>query len=120
MAKPVNLAGRRGAHINAKGQPPLKIGKMKLPGSVGIGVLATSHVSVRGFNVTGAGFDAILVALSSHVTVSGNVLTHNGEPGRLWRDRGGHSTAGVTHNLVAHNVLSDNGTLKSVGGGPES
>ena len=29
----------------------------------------------------------------------------------------GHSTAGVTDNLVARNVLTDNGTLKSSGGG---
>ena len=29
----------------------------------------------------------------------------------------GHSTAGVTDNLVAHNLLTDNGTLKSSGGG---
>jgi nitrous oxidase accessory protein NosD len=165
VTKPLTLAGQPGAHIDAKGQPPLKIGKIKLPGSIGIGVLATSNVQVRGFNVTGAGFDAILVALSSHVSVSSNVLMHNGDVGvdlngtswsRVSRnisehnagggylvadDVGptghnvvafnvasdnpggcgvivaGHSTAGVTDNLVEHNLLSYNGTLKSVGGG---
>lgn len=165
VTKPLTLAGQRGAHIDATGQPPLKIGKTKLPGSIGIGILATSNVQVRGFNVTGAGFDAILVALSSHVQVSSNVLTHNGDvgvdlngsssslvtrnvsehntgggylvaddigptrhnvvswnvasdnPGGCGVIVAGHTTAGVTSNVIAHNLLSYNGTLKSSGGG---
>ena len=69
VTKPLNLSGR-GATIDAKGQKPLKIGTETLPGSIGIGVLGTSGVQVSGFRVTGAGFDAILVAASSHVSVS--------------------------------------------------
>jgi hypothetical protein len=165
VSKPLNLIGRQGAVINASGQPPLAVGTMKLPGSIGIGVLATSNVRVSGFKVVDAGFDAILVALSSHVSVSRNVLLHNGDvgvdfngsswsqatgntsedntgggflvaddvgpnshnvvswnvasdnPGGCGVILAGHSTAGVTDNLVAHNLLTDNGTLKSAGGG---
>jgi parallel beta-helix repeat protein len=165
VGKPLTLTARRGALINATGLPPLKIGSQTLPGSIGIGVLGTSQVRVQGFAVTGAGFDAILVGLSSHVTVTGNDLYGNGDVGvdlngsswsqATWnvavhnqgggflvaddlgpnshnliahnlaaRNPGGcgviiagHSTAGVTHNTVAGNVLSGNGTLKSTGGG---
>lgn len=165
VSKPLNLVGRPGAVINAKGQPPLTIGTTKLPGSIGIGVLGTSHVRVTGFKVVNAGFDAILVALSSHVLVSRNVLEHNGDvgvdlngsswstayrnvsehntgggyliaddigpnshnvvsynvashnPGGCGVIVAGHSTAGVTDNLISHNLLTDNGTLKSSGGG---
>ena len=165
VTKPLNLIGKPGAVINAKGQKPLTIGTTKLAGSIGIGVLETSHVRVSGFKVVDAGFDAILVGLSSHVTVSGNVLLHNGDvgvdlngsswslathnisefntgggyliaddvgpnnhntvswntashnPGGCGVIVAGHSTFGVTHNLIAHNLLTDNGTLKSSGGG---
>jgi hypothetical protein len=122
-------------------------------------------VRVSGFKVRNAGFDAILVALSSGVSVSHNLLKHNGDvgvdlngsswsqatgnvsedntgggflvaddvgpnshnvvagnvasdnPGGCGVILAGHSTAGVTDNLVAHNLLTDNGTLKSSGGG---
>lgn len=165
VTKPLTLVGQPGAVIDAHGQKPLKIGKTKLPGSIGIGVLATSNVRVSGFKVRNAGFDAILVALSSKVSVSHNVLLHNGDvgvdlngsswsqaTGNLSEDNAGggflvaddvgpnshnlvawnvashnpggcgvilagHSTAGVTHNVVEHNVLTYNGTLKSSGGG---
>jgi parallel beta-helix repeat protein len=165
VTKPLTLVGAPGAEINAKGQPPLKIGSTKLPGSIGIGVLGTRDVQVRGFFVTGAGFDGILVALSSHVTVSGNRLKRNGDvgvdlngsswstatrnvsehnhgggflvaddigpnshntvsfniashnPGGCGVIIAGHSTAGVSHNAVYGNLLSDNGTLASSGGG---
>ena len=138
---------------------------MKLPGSIGIGVLGTRNVRVSGFKVGNAGFDAILVALSWRVSVSHNLLKHNGDVGvdlngsswsratgtcrkttpaaaswspttsgrsshnlvawnvasGNWGGCGvilaGHTTAGVTDNLVAHNVLTYNGTLKSTGGG---
>jgi parallel beta-helix repeat protein len=161
----LNLVGRRGAVIDAAGQTPLKIGSTTLPGSIGIGVLETSNVRVSGFTVKDAGFDAILVGLSSHVTVSGNVLLHNGDvgvdlngsswsraignvskynagggylvaddvgpashnvvawnvashnPGGCGVIVAGHSTSGVTDTLVAHNLLTYNGTLKSSGGG---
>ena len=165
VSKPLNLIGRAGAVINAKGQPPLTVGKMKLMGSIGIGVLATSDVRVSGFKVEDAGFDAILVGLSSHVSVTRNVLTGNGDvgvdingssysqasyntsednmgggflvaddvgpnshntvswnvatdnPGGCGVIVAGHSTSGVTDNLVADNLLTYNGTLKSTGGG---
>ncbi|HEY6494592.1 MAG TPA: right-handed parallel beta-helix repeat-containing protein [Trebonia sp.] len=165
VSKPLNLVGKPGAIINAKGQPPLTVGPMKLPGSVGIGVLATSNVRVSGFQVVNAGFDAILVARSSHVSVSHNVLLHNGDvgvdingsswssatgntakyntgggflvaddvgpnghnvvswnvasnnPGGCGVILAGHTTAGVSNNLVANNTLTYNGTLKSSGGG---
>jgi parallel beta-helix repeat protein len=165
VSKPLNLIGRKGAVIDAKGQTPLTIGTMKLPGSIGIGVLATSNVRVSGFQVTGAGFDAILVGLSSHVSVSRNVLLYNGDvgvdingsswsqvtgntsehntgggflvaddigpsshnvvswnvasdnPGGCGVIIAGHSTHGVTGTLVADNLLTYNGTLKSSGGG---
>jgi hypothetical protein len=164
VTKSLNLYGR-GATIDAKGQTPLKVGTLTLPGSIGIGVLGTSGVRVSGFRVTGAGFDAILVGASSHVSVSRNYLWGNGDVGvdingssytqvtgnystrnegggflvaddigpnshnvvgwnTATRNPGGcgvivagHSTAGVTHNLVIDNWLSYNGTLKSSGGG---
>jgi parallel beta-helix repeat protein len=165
VSKPLKLIGRPGTLINAKGQPPLTIGKTKLPGSLGIGVIGTSDVRVSGFKVENAGFDGIGVGLSSHVVVSGNVLLDNGDVGvdlngSSWSEAihnvsednagggyliaddlgpnshnvvswnvasdnpggcgviiAGHSTAGVTDNLVADNWLSDNGTLKAAGGG---
>lgn len=164
VTKSLSLYGRS-ATIDAKGQKPLKIGTVTLPGSIGIGVLGTSGVRVSGFRVTGAGFDAILVGASSHVSVSRNYLWGNGDvgvdingssytsatrnysahnegggflvaddigpnshnvvgwniatrnPGGCGVIVAGHSTDGVTHNLVIGNWLSYNGTLKSSGGG---
>src|ERR1700679_2962620 len=78
IAKPLNLLGRPGAVIDAHGQKPLKVGTTTLPGSIGVGVLATSHVTVRGLTVQNAGYDAILIALSSDVTASHDRLTGNG------------------------------------------
>jgi nitrous oxidase accessory protein NosD len=166
VSKPLTLMGKSGAVINAKGLPPLTVGTMKLPGSIGIGVLSTKNVRVSGFEVVDAGFDAILVGLSSHVVVTANVLEHNGDvgvdingsslsqathnvsenntgggylitddigpsshnvvsynvashnPGGCGVIVAGHSTFGVTDNLVADNVLTDNGTLKSAPEGP--
>jgi nitrous oxidase accessory protein NosD len=165
VTKPLHLYGVPGAVINPKGLPALTIGTTKLPGSIGIGILGTSGGRVSGFKVIDAGFDAILVAASSHVSVSHNVLLHNGDVGvdingSSWssatrnysahnagggflvaddiganshnivgwnvatRNPGGcgviiagHSTDGVTDNLVIGNWLSYNGTLKSSGGG---
>ncbi|MFY9865964.1 MAG: right-handed parallel beta-helix repeat-containing protein [Trebonia sp.] len=172
VTKPLNLVGRH-ARIDAKGQPPLKVAGMTLPGSDGIAVLQTSNVSVSGFTVTGAGFDAILVGASSNVSVSRNTLVNNGTFVNLqqggsgvgvdinsssWSSAtgnvavnnqgggfeiaddigpashdtvawnyetrsydgcgvfvAGHSAAGVTDNLVAHNSVSWNGTAKGTG-----
>ena len=47
--------------------------------------------------------------------VAWNVASDN--PGGCGVILAGHSTAGVTDNLVAHNVLTHNGTFKSTGGG---
>ena len=127
VAKPLNLAGRPGATINATGQPPLKVGPGTLPGSVGIAVLGTSHVRVSGFTVGHAGFDAILIARSSHVWASGNELLHNGDVGvdingsswswavgNVAKDNmgGGFLVADDvgpnSHNVIAWNVATDN------------
>jgi Right handed beta helix region len=98
-----------------------------LPGSIGIGVVSTSDVRVRGFKVEGAGFDAILVAKSSHVSVTDNLLVHNGDVGvnlngTSWSQAtdnisefntgGGFLVADdlgrASHNVVSHNVATDN------------
>ena len=160
ISKPLNLIGREGAVIDAAGQARLNVGGV-LPGSIGIGVLATSDVRVSGFKVEDAGFDAILVARSTDVSVSDNVLVHNGNvgvdingssfsqavrniaednagggflvaddlgrsshngvshnvasrnPGGCGVILAGHGTAGVTDTLVADNLLTYNGTMKS-------
>lgn len=100
VAKSLNLLGQPGAVINAKNQKPITIGPVTLPGSIGIGVLETSRVRVVGFKVVHAGFDAILVGLSSHVLVTGNVLEHNGDVGV---DLNGSSWSQATHNISEHN-----------------
>jgi parallel beta-helix repeat protein len=126
IRKPLTLIGRPGAVINAAGQPRLNVGGV-LPGSIGIGVVATSDVRISGFKVENAGFDAILVAASSHVSVSGNVLVHNGDVGvnlngstlsQVTRNTAEYNTGGgflvaddngrTSHNLVAYNVASHN------------
>ena len=153
IRKPLTLIGER-AVINAKGQK----GILPKVGGSGIVVLRTQHVAISGFRVTGAGSDAILVALSRHVSVTGNVLKHNGDvgvdfngtslsiashnvsmfnkgggflvaddvgptrgdtvswnvashnPGGCGVIIAGHSKFGVRGNVVAHNLLTDNGT----------
>jgi Right handed beta helix region len=111
ISKPLNLIGRGGAVIDAAGQPRLNVGG-ELPGSIGIGVVGTSKVMVSGFKVEDAGFDAILVAASSHVSVSHNVLVHNGDVGV---NLSGASSSVVTHNTSEYNagggflVADDNG-----------
>jgi parallel beta-helix repeat protein len=97
VTKPLTLTGER-AVIDAKGQKPVL---PKLPGASGIVVLKTHHVTVRGFRVTGAKFDAILVALSSRVRVAHNVLVHNGDVGV---DLNGSSRSTVTRNVSDHNT----------------
>jgi len=100
VSKSLNLYGRGGATIDARGQKALKVGTVTLPGSVGIGVLGTRDVRVSGFRVMGAGFDAILVGASSHVSVSHNYLWDNGDVGV---DINGSSYSQATSNYSAHN-----------------
>ena len=164
VRKPLHLVGQAGAVIDAAGQPRLNVGG-KLPGSIGIGVVGTHDVRVSGFKVEYAGFDGILVASSSYVTVADNVLVHNGyvgvdlngsclshvtnnlseynadggfliadDLGRTSRNDvsynvashnaggggvivAGHGEAGITDNLIAHNLLTDNGTARNNSGG---
>jgi nitrous oxidase accessory protein NosD len=173
ISKSLHLYGTHGAVINAVGQTPLTVGTHTLPGSDGIIVLKTSDVKVSGFKVTGASYDAILVAASSHVWVTRNITINNGSysaksggsgvgvdlNSSTWsaatrnivinNDGGGleiaddlgpaghnvvawnyetrsydgcgvivagHSTAGVTDNLIAHNSTSDNATAPNTGG----
>jgi parallel beta-helix repeat protein len=126
IRKPLNLFGREGAVIDAAGQARINVGG-ELPGSIGIGVVGTSDVRVSGFKVEDAGFDAILVARSSHVSVSDNLLVHNGDVGvnlngSSWSQATGNisedNTGGgflvaddlgrTSHNVVSHNVATDN------------
>jgi hypothetical protein len=126
ISKPLNLIGRAGAVIDAKGQARLNVGGL-LPGSIGIGVVGTSHVQVSGLVVEDAGFDAILVASSSHISVSGNVLMHNGDVGvnfngvswsQATRNTSEYNTNGgflvaddnglTSHNTISYNVASHN------------
>jgi Right handed beta helix region len=162
ITKSLALIGRPGAVINAKGQKPVH--GLPVPGGSGVVVLATRHVLVRGFVIIDAKFDAVLVAKSTNVQVSENILEHNGDVGvdfngtshsiathnisrfntgggflvadDVGRSTGdavtwnvasrnpggcgvivaGHSTAGVTKNFVAHNLLTFNGTNKKMPG----
>ncbi len=164
ISKPLNLIGREGAVIDAAGQARLNVGGV-LPGSIGIGVVGTHDVRVAGFKVEDAGFDGILVWSSSYVSVTSNVVVHNGtlgvnlngsslshvtnnlseynagggflvadDLGRTSHNEvsrnvashnpggggvivAGHSTKGVIDNLVSHNVLTDNGWMRSDSGG---
>jgi parallel beta-helix repeat protein len=100
ISKPLNLIGRKGAVIDAAGQARLNVGGV-LPGSIGIGVLAASDVRVSGFTVEDAGFDAILVARSTDVSVSDNVLVHNGNVGV---DINGSSFSQALHNIAEDNA----------------
>ncbi len=100
VRKPLHLVGRAGAVIDAAGQPRLNVGGA-LPGSIGIGVVGTHDVRVSGFKVEFAGFDGILVASSSYVTVTNNVLVHNGYVGV---DLNGSCLSHVTNNLSEYNT----------------
>ena len=101
VTKPLILAARNGAVIDAAGQPTLTVAGMKLPGGIGIGVIKTNHVWVSGFKVENAPFDAILVGQSSHVSVSRNVLMHNGYMGV---DINGSSWSAATRNISEYNT----------------
>jgi hypothetical protein len=97
VKKPLRLIGEH-ATINARGQKPVL---PKLPAGSGIIVLGTRHVTVRGFKVVHAGFDAILVALSKHIRVTHNRLEHNGDVGV---DFNGTSFSVAEHNVAKHNT----------------
>lgn len=134
VLKPVRLEGRD-ALIDAAGQEPVIPG---LPGGSGIVVLHTHKVIVTGFVIVGVGFNGTSYSQAYH-----NVSEFNGGGGFLVADDlgvnhdnvvtwnfatrnpggcgvivAGHSTAGVYGNVVAHNLLTYNGTLpKSPGAG---
>ena len=97
IAKPLRLVGEH-ATINARGQKPVL---PKLPAGSGIVVLGTRHVTVRGFKVVHAGFDAILVARSKHIRVTHNRLEHNGDVGV---DFNGTWWSVAQHNVSKHNT----------------
>jgi parallel beta-helix repeat protein len=96
ITKPLTLIGEH-AVINAAGQQPVL---KKLPGGSGIVVLGTRRVTIGGFRVTRAAFDAILVARSRHVLVTGNTLVHNGDVGV---DFNGTSLSVASHNRSEFN-----------------
>ena len=103
VTRPMSLIGRD-AIINAAGQKPII---RKLPGGSGIVVLKTRDVQIMGFRINQAGFDAILVALSTHVLVSHNVLKHNGDVGV---DFNGTSFSRASHN-VAYTIFGFAGSI---------
>jgi hypothetical protein len=88
-------------------------------GDVGVDINGSSwsqaYRNVSEYNTGGGYLIADDIGPNSHNTVSYNVATHN--PGGCGVIVAGHSTAGVTHNLIAYNLLTYNGTLKSSGGG---
>ena len=85
-------------------------------GDVGVDVNGSSWSQVTRniseHNMGGGFLVADDVGPNSHNMIAGNVASHN--PGGCGVIIAGHSTAGVTDNLVAANWLSYNGTLKSV------
>jgi parallel beta-helix repeat protein len=99
ISKPLSLEGRPGAVINAKGQEP--VAGLRVPGGSGVVVLRTRHVLVSGFRVVNARFDAILVARSTRIRVSSNVLLHNGDVGV---DLNGSSFSVADHNTARYNA----------------
>jgi hypothetical protein len=86
---------------------------------VGVDVNGSSYTRVTHNYSTrneGGGFlVADDIGPSSHNEVGWNTATRN--PGGCGVIIAGHSTAGVRSSLVIDNWLSDNGTLKSSGGG---
>ena len=98
VTKSLALIGRHGATINARGQKPIS---KKLPGGSGIVVFGARNVEVSGFTVENAGFDAILVARSTRILVSHNLLQHNGDVGV---DFNGTSDSLATRNVSQFNT----------------
>ena len=99
ISKPLSLEGLQGAVIDAKGQKPVP--GLRVPGASGVVVLRTRHVLVAGFTVVNARFDAILVARSTRIRVSSNVLMHNGDVGV---DFNGSSFSVADHNTARYNA----------------
>jgi hypothetical protein len=88
-------------------------------GDVGVDVNGSSYTEVlRNYSTRNEGGGFLVaddIGPSSHNEVGWNTATRN--PGGCGVIIAGHSTAGVRDNLVIDNSLSDNGTLKSSGGG---
>ena len=76
-----------------------------------------SHVTnnLSEYNADGGFLIADDLGRTSHNDVSYNVASHN--PGGGGVILAGHCTAGITNNLVAHNLLTDNGTVRNNSGG---
>jgi Right handed beta helix region len=88
-------------------------------GDVGVDINGSSWSqatrNVSEYNAGGGYLVADDVGPNSHNVVSWNVASYN--PGGCGVIVAGHSTDGVTDNLIEHNLLTYNGTLKSSGGG---
>jgi parallel beta-helix repeat protein len=98
IRKPLSLVGRAGAVIDARGQKPVP--GLRVPAGSGVVVLAAVHVVVRGLEVVHAPYDGILVAKSTRVRVTGNVLLRNGHVGVDFN--------GTSFSLADHNTAKDN------------
>jgi Right handed beta helix region len=130
--------------IGVLGTSGVKVSGFRVTGAGFDAILvgASSHVSVSSNYLWGNGDVGVDVNGSSYTRVTSNYSTHNEGGGFLVADDigpnshnvigwntatrnpggcgvilGGHSTAGLTDNLVIGNWLSYNGTLKSSGGG---
>ena len=76
-----------------------------------------SHVTsnLSEYNADGGFLIADDLGRTSHNDVSYNVASHN--PGGGGVIVAGHCKAGITDNLIAHNLLTDNGTARNNSGG---
>lgn len=103
----------RSSHVRASGNEPLH------NGDVGVDINGSSWSEAVGnvakYNMGGGFLVADDLGRNSHNVIGWNVATKN--PGGCGVILAGHSTAGVTGNLVEHNLLTYNGTLKKSGGG---
>jgi hypothetical protein len=119
VLKPVRLEGRD-ALIDAAGQKPVVPGLPGGSGIVGVDFNGTSYSqayhNLSAFNGGGGFLVADDLGVTHDNVVAWNFATRN--PGGCGVIVAGHSTAGVFGNVVAHNLLTYNGTLrKSPGAG---
>jgi parallel beta-helix repeat protein len=88
-------------------------------GYVGVDLNGSSRSKVTNnlseYNANGGILVADDLGATSHNDISYNVASHN--PGVGGVILAGHCTAGITDNLIAHNLLTDNGTARSNSGG---
>src|SRR5579863_2974815 len=88
-------------------------------GYVGVDLNGSSRSKVTNnlseYNANGGILVADDLGATSHNDISYNVASHN--PGVGGVILAGHCTAGITDNLVAHNLLTDNGTARNDSGG---